>query len=305
MKFGVQVQHFRQFASPEAIRACAQRAEELGFDSIWVTDHIFLPNMPETRRFGTVFYDAILTLTWAAAQTQRVRLGTSVLILPYRNPLVAAKQIATLDALSGGRVILGVGAGWCVPEFEMLGVPPHRRGAITDEYLRAYKELWTSQDPRFSGEFVSFGDIAFEPKPVQKPHPPIWVGGASRAAIRRAAEHGDYWHPTSAQTPEAIAQGRELLRRLAEERGRDPDAIGVAARAHLKFVDGAGQADQRSLIGTPEFMRQSLRRFQAAGVDYFMIDTFYGTAAIEDESLEAVLAKMERFAREIMPEFQG
>jgi probable F420-dependent oxidoreductase len=172
MQFGVQVPHFRQFASPGAIQAVAQRAEELGYDSVWVTDHIVIPNMPETRRFGTLFYDAILALTWAAAYTRSIRLGTSVLIVPYRNPIVSAKQLATLDALSGGRTILGFGAGWCVPEFEMLGVPAKRRGAITNEYLRAYQELWTSDDPRFAGEFVSFGDLKCEPKPVQKPHPP-------------------------------------------------------------------------------------------------------------------------------------
>ena len=164
---------------------------------------------------------------------------TSVIIVPHRNPLVAAKALATLDVLSGGRLVVGVGVGWMREEFEALNLPPfEERGAVTDEYIRAFKELWTSDDPHFEGKYVSFDDISFLPKPVQKPHPPIWVGGESRPALRRTAELADGWYPLGSNptfpmgTPEQLAAGLERLASYARRFGRDPSEIETIYRTH-------------------------------------------------------------------------
>ena len=155
-------------------------------------------------------------LAFLAGQTSRIGLGTSVMIVPHRNPLVAAKSIATLDVLSGGRVILGVGVGWLREEFEVLDLPPFdERGAVTDEYLRAFIELWTSDNPSFHGKYVQFDDISFLPKPVQKPHPPIWIGGESRPAIRRAAQLGNGWHPLGVNSLSPLSTVEQLQGRCS------------------------------------------------------------------------------------------
>ena len=182
MQFGLSLPHFWQVASPEAIRRVAQRAEHLGYDGIWVSDHIVIPESA-VDRFGSVFFEPLTVLSFAAACTSTIRLGTTVLIVPYRNPLVTAKILSTLDVLSGGRVIAGLGVGWTEDEFKALGVPFHERGALSDEYIAVFKTLWTQDRPVFHGQYVHFENIAFEPKPVQQPHIPIYGGGASDAAI--------------------------------------------------------------------------------------------------------------------------
>src|SRR5919199_3201946 len=185
MRFGLSLPHFQRVASPEAIQRVAQRAEQLGYDGIWVSDHIVIP-VSAAERFGSMFYEPLTALGFVAACTSRVRLGTTVIILPYRNPLVTAKVLSTLDVLSGGRITAGMAVGWTEDEFKALGVPFQERGALSDEYIAAFKALWTQDKPAFQGRHVRFDNIAFEPKPVQKPHIPIWVGGNSKRAIRRA-----------------------------------------------------------------------------------------------------------------------
>ena len=199
--------------------------------------------------------EQITALAFMAGATKRIRLATSVLIVPHRNPLVAAKALATLDVLSGGRLIVGVGVGWCREEFEAVGCEPFdERGAVTDEYIRAFKELWTSDDPTFEGQYVSFSDIWFLPKPVQKPHPPFWVGGESRPAIRRAATLCDGWYPIGNNpafpvgTPEALQNSMERLRRTAERAGRNPDEIQIIYRSHDYRITGTDTSDDRSEI---------------------------------------------------------
>jgi probable F420-dependent oxidoreductase len=186
MKFGVWVPDCRHLATAEIIRTTAIRAEQLGYDSIWVSDHVVVPN-DNVANFGETVFDPFVTLAVAAGATRRVQLGTTVLIVPYRNAVVTAKMIASLDALSDGRVILGIGAGWVAAESAMFGVPFAERGAMTDEYLRAMQELWTSPEPSFAGKYNRFGALKFAPRPVQHPYPPIWVGGHSRAALRRTS----------------------------------------------------------------------------------------------------------------------
>src|SRR5207245_9004103 len=194
MNVGVWIPNCRHLATPEIIRSTAVRAEHLGYDSIWVSDHVVVPHA-NVVNFGETVFDPLVTLAVVAGATSRVRLGTTVLIVPYRNAVVTAKMISSLDALSGGRVVFGIGAGWVAAESAALGVPFAERGAMTDEYLRAMNELLPSRGRTFAGKYTQFGGLVFEPKPVQKPHPPIWVGGHSRAALRRGAAFGAAWRP--------------------------------------------------------------------------------------------------------------
>ncbi|ETX04230.1 MAG: hypothetical protein ETSY2_29935, partial [Candidatus Entotheonella gemina] len=194
MEFGVQLPHFGPLVSGKGTLALAQRAEALGFDAVWVSDHIVYP-ATFAERFGTAVYEAITTLTWVGAVTERIRLGTAVLIAPYRNPLLLAKQLSTLDDLSGGRTIVGVGAGWMEEEFAALGTSFAERGAITNEHLQVMRILWQDEHPTHTGEHYQFPPLCADPRTAQQPAPPIWIGGNSKPALRRAARFGEGWLP--------------------------------------------------------------------------------------------------------------
>jgi probable F420-dependent oxidoreductase len=235
MRFGVTVPNYRRLATPENLRHVTERSEALGFDSLWVTDHVVVPEAYR-EMFGATVYDPLSVLAFIAAHTQRVELGTAVLVIPYRHPVPTAKQLATIDNLSGGRLIFGIGAGWAREEFEALGVPYAERGPMTDEYLRVILELWTSSTPTFHGRYVQLQDVHAEPRPLRQPHPPILVGGYSKKAIRRAVAIGQGWLPdgmTFAELRTAIA----FLRETAERADRDPASLSVVLRTGL-FLNG-------------------------------------------------------------------
>src|SRR5204862_6141448 len=176
MRFGVWIPNCRHLATPDVIRRTAVRAEHLGYDSIWVSDHVIVPHA-NVVNFGETVFDPLVTLAVVAGATSRVRLGTTVLIVPYRNPVVTAKMVSSLDALSGGRVILGIGAGWVAAERVALGVPFAERGAMTDEYLETMRELWTSREPSITGQYTQFSGLVFEHKPHETADPSNRVGG--------------------------------------------------------------------------------------------------------------------------------
>lgn len=293
MKFGVCIPHYGAPLSLEALRHTVQRAEALGYHSVWVGDHIITPEhlLP---RIGPLFYDAFVVLSHMAAFTERVRLGTSVVVVPYRNPLVMAKMVATLDALCGGRVILGVGAGDAPDEFEALGIPTSTRGRRTDEYLRAMLTLWTQEPASFQGRFVSFKDVRFGPKPVQQPHIPIWVGGHSPAALRRAVTFGEAWH-SGGMVLERMAAAAEELRRLAAEAGRTSGPA-VTTRLSVRLLPPGEAAPElrRFGQGTPRQICDDLARYQELGVSLVACD--FGTR-LGSELVQA----METFAREVAP----
>ena len=300
MHFGVGLPHFRQVASTQAITTVAQRAEALGFDSVWVSDHIVVPRSA-IARFGEVFFEPFTTLAYVAGKTGRIRLGTSVIILPYRNPLFMAKALATIDVLSGGRLIIGAAVGWLAEEFEALGIPFTERGARSDEALRVMRLLWTEAEPKFEGRYFRFAGIKAEPKPLQKPHPPIWIGGASQAALRRAAEFADAWHP-SHRPIDDIAAGAKQFKILAKARGRDPKALQINARVPLRVVKNGRFPEPRPLlVGTPDQIVEDIGKYKEAGVTGFMFDTYYGNPAVNDQDLKGVLATLEAFAREVRP----
>jgi probable F420-dependent oxidoreductase len=304
MHFGLSLPHFRRVASPEAIRRVAQRAEDLGYDGIWVSDHIVIPHAA-VERFGSMFYEPLTVLAFAAACTSRVRLGTTVLILPYRNPIVTAKVLATLDVLSGGRVTAGMAVGWTEDEFRALGVSFQERGALSDEYIAAFKVLWRQDKPAFLGQYVRFENIAFEPKPVQKPHIPIWIGGNSKRAIRRAVALGDCWHPTRPLVDDVKA-GLAYLREVCAQRGRDPRSLMIAVRQPLKFYDGAeASVRRRPLLGSTQKIIDDIGHYRNAGVQYMLLDTFYNSPELEYETAEGMFETIERFATDVMPKIQS
>ncbi len=243
-------------------------------------------------------------LTFAAALTRNVRLLTSVMVVPHRPPLLAAKTLATIDVLSKGRVTVGIGVGWLAEEMAALGAPPYeKRGAASDEYIRAFRSLWSETEPTFEGTFARTRDVVFEPKPVQQPGPPIWVGGEGPAARRRAGRIGDGWYPTirnpkePLDTPEALAAGLADVRRHAEEAGRDPASIDVVLFAPgYSLGKEAQHRDGRRLTftGSAEQIAEDARRYGEVGVREIVM-------GFESNELQDALERMENLAREVVP----
>ncbi len=293
MKFGVALPNFGKYAKKDTILEIAKTAEELGFDSIWVSDHIVIPK--SHRGFGDVFYEPLTTLAYIAACTTRIHLGTSIIILPYRNPVVLAKIISTLDALSGGRVITGVGVGWIKDEFDALGVPYTERGPLTDECIEVLKVLWTEEEPSFKGRHYRFSGIKFLPRPVQKPHPPIWVGGNSRMAIERAVNAGNGWHSVGL-TPEEIKEGVEYINELLSGKGREASDFVISLRKNLQ-IKGISEkkTDRREILrGTPDKISEGIEKYKESGVSHLVFQVLSGT-------LEGIVETMELFSRKIRP----
>jgi probable F420-dependent oxidoreductase len=304
MKFGLALPILRDVKLRVNIEM-ATKAEELGFDSVWASDHVVVPNK-YVGRFSEVFYDPFILLTSIAANTKKIKIGTSVIILPYRNPLVVAKMVATMDMLSEGRVIFGVGVGWMREEFEVLGIPFKERGRRTDEYIKICKELWEKDAPRFEGEFFTFSNIRFYPKPYQKPHPPIWIGGSGEKALRRAVELGEGWQPTWL-SPDDIAAKINHMKSMARSSGRESKNFTFSVRNRLRIfnkdekrntdMEVGGERPIFSLCGTAEDITNYIRGYKRIGVSHIVLDILAGN---DDEMFNM----MERFAKEIMPEFK-
>jgi len=267
MKFGITVPNYGKFADRESILEISIAAEELGFDSLWVSDHVVLPN--NHKGFGNIFYEPIVTLSYIAAKTKTIKLGTSVIVLPYRNPVVLAKQISTLDVLSGGRVVFGVGAGWLKEEFEALGVNYAQRGQTTDEYLEIIKELYTDDSPSYNGRYNKFSDISFYPKPQQKPYPPIWVGGNSNSALKRAVKYGSGWHVVGS-TPEEILEETKNLKELLSKYGKTESDFTVSVRKNLQITNRKISDESEHLRGDLEKIIAGIDAYKSSGVNYIV-----------------------------------
>src|SRR5881397_868313 len=228
-------------ATREALLTFCREAEHRQIASLWVSDHVIFPRTATGRYPGgrfpfapdTPYLEPVAVLAAAAVATTRPRIGSSVFILGHRHPVVMAKMLTTIDALSNGRLVCGVGVGWWEEELTILDAPFHRRGRQADEILRVFKELWTSDHPRFAGEFYRFDDVGFAHKPVQKPHPPIWVGGDSPGAFRRVVTLGDGWHATS-KSPADLAASLDRLRAAADKAGRAFETIELSIRFALR-----------------------------------------------------------------------
>jgi probable F420-dependent oxidoreductase len=222
------------------------------------------------------------------------------MILPYRNPIVTAKMLASLDVLSGGRVIVGAGVGWMKEEFENLQAPEYaERGRVTDEYIRAFRELWSSDNPTFKGKFVNFSNLIFLPKPVQKPGIPIWIGGHSKSALKRAGQLGDGWHPiggvpTIPLEPEDVKKDLATLADFARKAGRDPTTIRVALKGSLFDKEKKIADRRRRFMGSAEEIAADIRDYGAAGVDTMIFD-------VRRPSTAETLERMEWMAKEVYP----
>jgi probable F420-dependent oxidoreductase len=227
MKFGLHSVNLHTCGYPETAARLAQAAEASGFESLWVADHVVLPDppMPERPMAPNMrLLDPVVMLTFYAALTTRIRLATGVIVLPQRQPLVLAKQLASLDVLSNGRLMFGIGVGWCEPEFQALGVPFEHRGSRGDEYLAAMRAIWTEEKPVYHGRYVSFGGVQAQPQPVQQPTPPIIVGGRAPEAFRRAVQYGHGWYGFGL-SPEQAAQEIDALHQ-AKQRYQRPTDLG-------------------------------------------------------------------------------
>ena len=272
MRVGVNLLNFGPGVSPDALAGWTQLAETLGYHFVMISDHVAMtPDV--VARYPAPFYDPFVTLGWLAHATRRVELGTTVVILPYRHPLLTARLGANVDRLSGGRFILGVGVGWARQEFEALGVPFERRGAISNDYLAAIKTAWTTDPASYTGPHVSFRDVRTGPRPVRSPHPPIWVGGASDAAMRRAVRFGDAWHPIRVRIPWLRDTGLPALRQIAEKAGRPLPAL--CPRIRLRITD-AKVADEQRIAGEGSLdqVRADLEALARLGASHVLLDTY-------------------------------
>lgn len=293
MKFGLILPNFGLIAGAEAIRRSARLAEELGFDSVWTTDHVLMPaSMPEP--YGNLV-ESLVALTFAAAVTERVQLGTSIIVTPQREPVLLAKQLASIDSISGGRLILGAGVGWLEQEFRYLNASFDNRGARFDEGLSLMRALWGGPGS-FHGEFSRIDDALFSPYPVKGGELPVWIGGNSPHAIRRAATIADGWHPVGL-TPAELAEGCAKLRSRANGR-----PVTVSLRTNIELLapgerSRGYQAPGHAPSGSAADITSELRAYQRAGLEHVVLWLFH-------QSLDELEHKTRLFAAEVMPTFR-
>ena len=274
MKVGVNLINFGPGATPESLRRWVLLSESLGYHLVMTCDHIGIT--PDVQsRYPAPFYEPLSTLGWLAGITNGIEIGTTVIILPYRSVLETARAGANVDQLCGGRFILGVGVGWAEQEFQALGVPFHQRGAMTNEYLQALKLLWTQEVASFEGRFVSFRDVHTAPRPARSPHPPIWVGGASDAALRRAVRYGDGWHPIRIRLDWFRETGIPRLRQIAQAEGRPTPALCPRIRLRLTQTP-MPEGERVAGEGTLDQVRRDLAALEELGCQYVVLDTFFG-----------------------------
>ena len=287
----------------EYLQQLAQVLEDCGYESIWLADRTVYP-VDLVERYpdrwgpgqadpqGQNVIEPMTSMSFLAGSTKTLKLGFSVLILPLRHPVLNAKMISTLDVLSGGRVIFGAGIGWMPEEFEGMSADFHTRGRVTDEHIEMFKTLCGDDGATYRGEHFQISGKTFFPKPIQKPHPPIWIAGNSRAAMRRAARLGDGWFPISLQVEEFV-KGKETLRRICEEEGRDPDSITTALSLSLRMGTSVSTSDgnRQPLSGTMFQISDDVRRYEEAGVDHLVF-----SVAVPDRNI--ALDSIKRFADE-------
>ena len=320
MELGITIPNLGPLAEPDAIRAIATQSEDLGFRAIAIPDHIVLPKSwdqlyPYSPNGVTDLFDGgdclepIALMAALASMTEHSRLLTAVMVVPYRPAVLTAKWLATIDVMSKGRVTVGCGTGWMREEFEAVDAPPFdERGKVTDEYIAAYRELWTNEAPEFDGAFVKFSNIWFRPQPVQKPHPPIWIGGDSPRAMRRTAEIGDGWLPIGVEpkrplnTVARYCAAADRIRNMAEAAGRDPSVIDMAFWA-VWYDDSArgvmaDDGTRHILLGEPEEVAADIVAMGEAGVKSIVFN-------FQRPTLAATLDAQETFANEVMPLVQG
>ena len=314
MKFGFTVPTRGRLATPDTIVRIVREGEALGFDFASVNDHIVVPRTINSTypysesgewqgRSGGEALELLTMLAFMAGISEKLRLLTAVMVVPYRNPVLTARILATADVLSKGRITVGCGAGWLREEFEALGTPPFdERGRATDEYLRVFKKIWTNPTPEFAGDYAAFKDISVLPLPVQKPHPPLWIGGESGPALRRAARLGDGWFPIGnnpkfpLDTYERYKASVDKVRALAEKDGRDPAEIDLAYSLNWTFGSTPPlKSDAKpALTGAPQEIASDVERFEKLGLRHLLLN-------FQGGSVNDTLDRMAGFARDVIP----
>lgn len=303
MEWGIHLPHLGRQASRDGLMRFARRVDELGFHSGWVSDHIAWPQAIDSKypysddgSFAPPpdmpWLDPLGTLFFVAGCTERLRLGTTVLILGYRPPVLTAKAVASLDVVSGGRAILGVGVGWMKEEFEILGMPFDHRGARADEQLELFNALFSEPNPSYEGRFYNVPSVGFEPKPVNG-KVPIWVGGDSEPAFRRVARFGDAFH-AAFQPIDVVERSWRRVRDLAAGSGREPDELRLSVRLYLD-PEGSMPA-AKSIAGSPQQMLDTIGEWAAVGVDHILLDP------VAPGGLDGRLAASERFMSDVAPQ---
>jgi probable F420-dependent oxidoreductase len=313
MQFGFGAPVSGPLSGPRDLTRIVSEGEALGYDYCTLSDHVLIPRELEAKypysdtgefpgRAGGDRHEQLTAVTFVAAKTSKLRLVTSVTVVPHRPPVLTAKTIATIDVLSEGRFTWGIGVGWCREEFEAIGTEPFdERGAVTDETIAACRELWSNDDPSFSGKYASFSNVFFQPRPVQK-RVPIWVGGESGPAMRRTARLADAWYPIGTNprnrldTLKRLEGGIERLKKLTRDAGRGEKEVGVAYRFSVfgkSIPERADDGDRRLGSGENAAIAADLRALRDLGV--IAIDfNFDGTTA------DAVIANMRRFREDVL-----
>ncbi|MBI3744104.1 MAG: LLM class F420-dependent oxidoreductase [Chloroflexi bacterium] len=295
MLIGVAVPYYEQYAHYETVVAFSRRAEALGFDALWFADHVALPGY-DVPRMGGRWFEMLTLMSNVAALVPRIRLGTDVLVAPYRHPVLAAKMLTTLDIVSGGRLIIGVGGGYVKEEFEALGAPYFLRGNYTDECIRVWKAMWGDGRAAFDGRFFSFEDIVNDPKPVQRPHPPIWIGNAGPRVLRRVAELGDGWHPVGLDF-ERIDEGIKRLHAFCDRLGRrQVPSLSYSGLFGL-VTERAIEGDRRGpLQGELGQVIEDVQRFKELGFDSILF-----RIGVQDGTPDLMLKQLDLISKRILP----
>jgi probable F420-dependent oxidoreductase len=314
MEFGLHLGTRGAAIDPDNLTVLARHAEAMGFHHLGFSDHIVIATAIDSRypynetgvwpaSDSGVCLEQLTTLAFVAAATEKIRLLTSVMVLPYRPAILAAKMLATVDVLSKGRVTVGVGVGWMAEEMALLGSPPYSaRGRASDEYIEAFRTLWTAGAPALAGDHVAFDGLLFEPKPVQSPHPPIWIGGEGAAARRRAGQLGDGWYPVGRNpkayldTPELFATGVDEVREHAAAAGRDAATLDIAMFVpwlNLSEVGEGREGGRLRFTGGPETVVEDIQAYQEAGLQHLVV-------GFESDDLQQSLDWIEEFDKDIM-----
>ena len=313
MQIGFNLPVSGPMADPHTMAAVAQLGESLGFDYLTTTDHVALPDTStpgypysESGEFYSPDpghrVEQLTATAWIAAKTEKIRLVLAILVVPYRPAVVTAKMLTTIDVLSGGRLTVGVGAGWLKPELEALSHTPFaERGAVTDEYIEAFKAIWTQERPVFHGKYTNLEGLLIDPKPVQKPHPPIWVGGETNPSMRRVARVGDAWYPigTNAKhmldTRPRLEAGIVRMRKMVAEAGRDPNSVGVVYRIkrHGFEAPPATDGNRRLFTGSIEAVIDDIHALKAMGVTAMDFD-------FEGREADKAMAEMRLFRDRVL-----
>ena len=303
MRIGFALPNIGPIGTPEAVTKVAQRAEALGFDSLWTIERLLYPVKPQSPYPATpdgslpepykYVLDPLEALTFAASQTKTIALGTSVLDIPYYNPVMLARRLTTLDVLSGGRLLVGLGLGWSKDEMEAAGADMKQRGARADEFLQVLKAIWTTNPVEFRGKFYSVPRSYIQPKPVQQPHPPIYLAAFAPPAMNRLARLADGWNPVAIPV-DGMAQMFTGIQQMAKDARRDPSSLKLVVRAHLELSDKPLGKERMIFVGTLDQIKEDMAACQRIGAHEVFFDPTFSPGG---QSLDRWLALMEQLRK--------